>query len=59
MNAVGEGWITAGVNEDDTNGTHYQVLHSNINKIFERIIVHVLLSIGLNICFGCSKEPSH
>ena len=30
-----------------------------INKKLWRKIVNVFLSIGLNICFGCSKEPSH
>ena len=30
-----------------------------ISKIFERKIVNILFSISLNICFGCSKEPSH
>ena len=26
---------------------------------FERKIVKTFLSVSLNICFGCSKEPSH
>ena len=30
----------------------------NMNKIFERKIVNIFLPISLNICFGCSKEPS-
>ena len=30
-----------------------------VNKIFERKIVNIFLSINFNICFGCSKEPSH
>ena len=30
-----------------------------IKEIFERIIVNISLPISLNICFGCSKEPSH
>ena len=30
-----------------------------INKIFERKIVNIFLSISFNICFGCTKEPSH
>ena len=29
------------------------------NKIFERKIVNIFLSISINTCFGCSKEPSH
>ena len=32
---------------------------NKINKIFEGIIVNIFLSISVNICFGCSKEPSH
>ena len=28
-------------------------------KIFERKIVNIFLPISLNMCFGCSKEPSH
>ena len=27
--------------------------------IFERKLVIIFLPISLNICFGCSKEPSH
>ena len=30
-----------------------------IRKQFERKIVIFFLPINLNICFGCSKEPSH
>ena len=30
-----------------------------VNQIFERKIVIIFLSISLNMCFGCSKEPSH
>ena len=30
-----------------------------INKIFEGKIVNIFLPISFNICFGCSKEPSH
>ena len=30
-----------------------------INKNFEGKIVNIFLLISLNICFGCSKEPSH
>ena len=29
------------------------------NKNFERKIVNIFLPISFNICFGCSKEPSH
>ena len=33
---------------------------SQIYKDFERKIVNIFyLSINLNNCFGCSKEPSH
>ena len=28
-------------------------------KIFEHKIVIIFLPSNLNICFGCSKEPSH
>ena len=30
-----------------------------LKKTFERKIVNTILPISLNICFGCSKEPSH
>ena len=30
-----------------------------INKNFQRKIVDIFLPINFNICFGCSKEPSH
>ena len=30
-----------------------------LNKTFLRIIVIIFLSISKNMCFGCSKEPSH
>ena len=30
-----------------------------INNIFESKIVNIFLSINFNICYGCSKEPSH
>ena len=29
------------------------------NKNFQRKIVNIFLPINFNICFGCSKEPSH
>ena len=29
-----------------------------LNKSFERKSVNIFLSISLNMCFGCSKEPS-
>ena len=29
------------------------------HKQFQRQIVKNFLSVSLNICFGCSKEPSH
>ena len=28
-------------------------------KKFQRKIVNIFLPINFNICFGCSKEPSH
>ena len=30
-----------------------------IIKVFMYKIVNILLSISFNVCFGCSKEPSH
>ena len=30
-----------------------------MNKFFQRKIVNIFLPISFNICFGCSKEPSH
>ena len=30
-----------------------------MGKNCERKIVNIFLSISLNICFGCSKEPSY
>ena len=30
-----------------------------VKQAFERKIVIIFLSIRLNMCFGCSKEPSH
>ena len=33
--------------------------HRVYDKIFERKIVNILLSISFNISLGCSKEPSH
>ena len=30
-----------------------------LSKIFERKIATIFLLISLNMCFGCSKEPSH
>ena len=29
------------------------------NQKIEYKVVNIFLSISLNICFGCSKEPSH
>ena len=28
-------------------------------QIFERKIFYIFLPISFNICFGCSKDPSH
>ena len=42
------------------NGTYCVYLtHTSRNKIIERKIVNIFLSICFIICFGCSKEPSH
>ena len=32
---------------------------SCLTNLLQRQIVVVFLSISLNVCFGCSKEPSH
>ena len=32
---------------------------SLVSKIFQRKIVNIFLPISFNICFGCSKDPSH
>ena len=36
-----------------------EVPQVKISKIILRKIVIIFLSISLNICFACSKEPSH
>ena len=35
-----------------------QETQSQLSKIFQRKIAIIFLSIILNMCFGCSKEPS-
>ena len=35
------------------------VSSTKISEHFECKIVIIILSIMLNVCFGCSKEPSH
>ena len=37
----------------------WRILYVRIGKDFMRKIVIFFLSISLNKCFGCSKEPSH
>ena len=37
----------------------YNYTWVKISKNFEHKNVIIFLSIGLNLCFGCSKEPSH
>ena len=43
----------------------HSVFHTHAESIdpdkenFERKIVIIFLPINLNMCFGCSKEPSH
>ena len=39
--------------------TMVEVNTGSDNKIFEHTIVNIFLPISFNICFGCSKEPSH
>ena len=35
-------------------------MYTGLDKqLFERQIVNIFLPISFNICFGCSKEPSH
>ena len=45
------------------NGQPYPIFRNHITgldkQIFERKIVNTFLPISLNVCFGCSKEPSH
>ena len=43
-----------------------KVIHVGLSQItgldthfFERKIVNIFLPTSFNICFGCSKEPSH
>ena len=36
----------------------YSNSYVQIGKHCEREIVNIFLSISLNICYGCSKEPS-
>ena len=33
--------------------------YAALSNIFERKNAIIFLSISLNMCFGCSKEPSH
>ena len=37
----------------------FSVPYIQIRKFYERKIVIIFLPINLNMCFGCSKEPSH
>ena len=45
-------------NEETPRGRTF-LYSSRISKNFERKIVIIYLPFSLNICFGCSKEPSH
>ena len=36
-----------------------QLHRSRYRKNFERKNVDIFLTISRNVCFGCSKEPSH
>ena len=38
---------------------HWTLAWVQLSKIFERKNAIIFLSSNLNICFGCSKEPSH
>ena len=39
---------------------HTANVDMDLDKLnFERKIVNIFLPISFNICFGCSKEPSH
>ena len=33
--------------------------YGQIHQLFEHLIINIFLSISFNICFGCTKEPSH
>ena len=35
------------------------IIKDHLNKFFEHIIVILFLPVSFNMCFGCSKEPSH
>ena len=37
----------------------YRFAQVKINRNFQCKIVNIFLPINFNICFGCSKEPSH
>ena len=45
-------WVPAQINSN--------IVHIGpVKQTFERKIAIIFLSISLNMCFGCSKEPSH
>ena len=44
--------------EDMVEGT-VKPAQVQINQKIQRKIVNIFLPINFNICFGCSKEPSH
>ena len=53
-----EQWDALAVNDvQDSYGQEW-VSYPELNNNFERKIVNYCLSISLNICFGCSNEPS-
>ena len=47
----------------DVDSSDLELLQVNIgpeiSEIFERKIVNIFLFTSLNMCCGCSKEPSH
>ena len=55
--------ISQGVSTNDFTWKKYCITGTCIGRpveqIFWRKIVIIFLPINLNICFGCSKEPSH
>ena len=46
------------VNNEEYRQYYHRSTWSQILAIFKRKIVMSVLSISLNMCFGCSKEPS-
>ena len=52
-------WVNIAVNATGYCFHYLLVWHLDINIKNQRKIVNIFLPINFNICFGCSKEPSH